>query len=119
MSKLTDRQLNLAIKHDLETLREGYVPRRPDAVLKHPERPVTGNLKYNSLKVEQISPGVFRVFIDEKIAPYMPYTNEPWISPKWKGAKNPNEGWWERFCDELVKEISMTLTDSTSGLKRK
>jgi hypothetical protein len=25
----------------------------------------------------------------------MPYTNEPWVSPKWNGKPNPNEAWWQ------------------------
>ena len=115
---ITDEQLNLAIKHGIETLREGYVPRRPDAVLRHPEAPVTGNLKYNSLKVDKIGKGTYRVWMDEKQAPYMPYTNEPWISPQWHGLKNPNEGWWDRFCEQLIKEISMALNDDTKDLRR-
>lgn len=43
------------------------------------------------------------------IAPYVPYTNEPWISPKWNGKKNPNEGWWDRFVAEFTKRLANKL----------
>ena len=92
--------------------RENDVPRRPTAVLKHPNAPVTGNLKYNALKVLKIPNGVY-VYVNDNIAPYVPYTNERWISPKWKGAKNPNEHWWEnmtkKFIDDLASELGGTV----------
>lgn len=55
----------------------------------------TGNLRYNSIKYEFVDNKTFKIYVDEEIAPYMPYTNEPWISPKWNGKQNPNEGWWD------------------------
>lgn len=36
----------------------------------------------------------------------MPYTNEPWISPKWHGKKNPNEGWFDRTADYIASEFA-------------
>lgn len=75
-----------------------------------PHTPIrTGNLRYNSIKGEAMqfaSFSVGKVYIDEDIAPYMPYTNEPWISPKWHGKKNPNEGW---FGDSMVQDIAIKL----------
>lgn len=56
----------------------------------------TGNLAFNAIKWEMPDPDTFVIYVDESIAPYMPYTNEPWISPKWGGKRNPNEGWWQR-----------------------
>ena len=67
----------------------------------------TGNLKYNAIKIEFSSDmSECRIYVDEAIAPYMPYTNEPWISPKWNGKKNPNEGWWTNFSDKIAEVIS-------------
>lgn len=37
---------------------------------------------------------------------YMPYTNEPWISPRWKGAINPNEKWFEETAEFMAKSIA-------------
>ena len=98
----------------IATARENDVPRRPTAVLKHPERKVTGNLKYNSLRVLKVPDGVY-VYIDENIAPYAVYTNEKWISPKWKGAKNPNENWWEK----MVTKFAQDLADELNGVLKK
>ena len=32
-------------------------------------------------------------FSIEWSTPYVPYTVEKWISPRWRGRKNPNEQW--------------------------
>lgn len=53
----------------------------------------TGNLRYNAVRLTQNSKNQFIVSVDTKIAPYMPYTNEPWISDRWRGKKNPNQNW--------------------------
>lgn len=42
------------------------------------------------------------VYVGNKQAYYMPYTNEEWISPKWKGAKNPNLKWWDKSVNDIV-----------------
>lgn len=64
----------------------------------------TGNLAHNAVRLEFISPNEALLYVDEKIAPYMPYTNEPWVSPYWNGKKNPNEGWFDAAA-ELVAEV--------------
>lgn len=70
----------------------------------------TGNMRYNSLKIVFTDGGnVCHIYIDEEIAPYVFYTNEPWISPKWHGKKNPNEGWWDKCADKLDKRIKERL----------
>lgn len=65
----------------------------------------TGNLAHNALRIEYVTPNKCRIYIDQNIAPYMPYTNEKWISPKWNGKKNPNEGWWQGAVIEAVSAI--------------
>lgn len=40
---------------------------------------------------------------------YMPYTNESWLSPKWKGRDNPNEGWFEESTEFMVQMIARHL----------
>ena len=37
---------------------------------------------------------------------YMPYTNERWISPRWKGAKNPNENWFDDAIHDVARLAS-------------
>lgn len=80
----------------VEDMRADYVPRR------------TGNLAYNAL-VYDVQGDQFIVRVDPAIAPYMPYTNEPWLSPKWHGKQNPNEGWWQRFVEEFTRRLALKL----------
>ena len=68
----------------------------------------TGNLAFNGIRIEATTSEIV-VYVDENIAPYMPYTNEPWLSQRWHGAKNPNEGWWQRFAAELVSRVAVQL----------
>jgi hypothetical protein len=68
----------------------------------------TGNLSINAIKYEWIDENTFKIYVDQSIAPYMPYTNEPWISPRWNGKKNPNEKWWQNaiaFIEDTICEI--------------
>lgn len=73
----------------------------------------TGNLAYNSLKMEFVG-NTCKIYVDEDIAPYMPFTNEPWISPRWNGKQNPNEGWWGRGANRINDLIFTRLGDSIS-----
>lgn len=65
----------------------------------------TGNLRFNAFRFEYVAPNRVELYIDESIAPYMPYTNEPWISPRWKGKKNPNEYWFQNTVEKVVNYI--------------
>ena len=65
----------------------------------------TGNLAYNAIKYEFIG-NTCKIYVDEAIAPYMPYTNEPWVSPRWHGKKNPNEKWFDDAVAFLVEYIT-------------
>lgn len=68
----------------------------------------TGNLARNAIRIEFTTPDECHIYVDEVIAPYMPFTNEPWISPRWRGKQNPNEGWWQAAC-ELITGIMQEL----------
>lgn len=69
----------------------------------------TGNLAMNAIKIEYPSPDVCVIYVDESIAPYMPYTTRPWISPRWNGKKNPNEGWWQTAGELLAEYIAQQV----------
>jgi len=79
----------------------------------------TGNLAYNAIKFKWVSDTHFKIYVDMGngesksigVAPYMPFTNEIWLSPKWKGKKNPNEGWWDR----AVKVITIYIAKRLNG----
>ena len=71
----------------------------------------TGNLANNGIKyvVEGDKATIYVDFtgVDAKcIVPYMPYTNEPWVSPKWGGKKNPNEAWWNNAILPILQKIA-------------
>lgn len=68
----------------------------------------TGNMADNALQYI-ISQNEIVIYINTKIAPYVPYTNEPWISPKWNGKKNPNEGWWDLFAQTFIEKFNAKL----------
>lgn len=68
----------------------------------------TGNLANDALGYE-ITEDMIDITVDPDIAPYMPYTNEPWLSDKWHGKQNPNEGWWNRFAEEFAKRLNTKL----------
>lgn len=62
----------------------------------------------NALKYE-IFNGVFHIYMDFDEAPYTPYTNEPWLSEKWHGKQNPNEGWWNEWCETFMQRLAVKL----------
>lgn len=66
----------------------------------------TGNLAYNGVRLVFVSKKEALLYVDDAIAPYMPYTNEPWLSPYWNGKKNPNEGWFDRSAEAIAEMIS-------------
>ena len=68
----------------------------------------TGNMAFNSLRYK-IKQNEITFYIDEAIAPYVVYTNEPWLSPHWKGKKNPNEGWFQRLATEFIRRFEMAV----------
>lgn len=65
----------------------------------------TGNLRYNAVRMRYLGPKECRIYVDTNIAPYMVYTNEPWIADRWKGAKNPNEGWFKKAVETAISSV--------------
>ncbi len=68
----------------------------------------TGNMAFNALTIN-VNNDMIDIFVNPAIAPYVPYTNEPWLSERWHGKKNPNEGWWDRFVAEFAKRLANKL----------
>lgn len=64
----------------------------------------TGNMAFNGLRYDEKADGI-SWYMDETIVPYFRATNDPWISPKWHGKQNPNEGWWDKYCERKVQQI--------------
>ena len=82
----------------------------------------TGNLR-DSIKYKWISENEFEIYVnvgdtnaflekqyyEKGQAPYMPFVNEEWISPKWNGKKNPNENWWNEAMEMVIQFIAKRL----------
>lgn len=65
----------------------------------------TGNLRYNAIKY-RMEADKFIIYVDEKIAPYMVYTNEVWIN---RNSNNPNESWWNKTVEEIIQLMAIYL----------
>lgn len=93
---MTKQQVIQACIEIVEAMRAQYVPRD------------TGHMAFEALRYEVTEEGI-QIGVEGNIAPYAPYTEYPWISPKWWGKKNPNEGWWERFREEFARRLAARL----------
>lgn len=85
----------------------------------------TGNLRYNAIRFEMPNPNKFVIYVDERIAPYMPYTNEVWehkiikmgnfvpgeVIERMRTWDNPNEGWFDR----AVRTAILYVQQKTKG----
>ncbi|MGN1077342.1 MAG: hypothetical protein ACI4ST_02390 [Candidatus Gallimonas sp.] len=100
---MTRKKVIRACVKTVEEMRKKFVPNP-----KTRGKTSTGNMAFHALQYS-IEGDVFHIYIDERIAPYVMYTEEPWISPKWNGKKNPNEGWWERFGEEFARRLAKKL----------
>ena len=74
-----------------------------EAILRDRAPYKTGNLRYNAIKLEMLDANTARLYVDEEIAPYMPYTNEKWIN---RPGINPNEGWFDEAAQEIIRFIA-------------
>ena len=63
----------------------------------------TGNMANNATTMVKTAPNEYQIYVDAKIAPYVYYTNEPWIAPKWNGKPNPNEHWWNDAIEAIIE----------------
>lgn len=79
----------------------------------------TGNLANNATKIRFPSPDVCEIYVDESIAPYLPYTNEPWVAERWHGKQNPNEQWIQNAVMTILrymeKQTKGELSDDSNS----
>ena len=78
----------------------------------------TGNLAYNAIKIEFPSTKECLIYVDESIAPYMPFTTRPWVSPRWNGKKNPNEDWWQMAGVNIYERLRRELKGKSTNKNR-
>lgn len=102
-SAVTFERFRAACERIAEDIREHLVPNPKTRYITS-----TGNLADNAFKWWWEGT-TFHIEIDEDIAPYMVYTNAPWLSPRWHGKKNPNEGWWEHIYDYFAQRLADEL----------
>ena len=96
---MTNRQFTLFINRLVEAIRS--------------VSPIdTGTLRNDAIRFEFLDENTCRIYVDEAIAPYMPYTTEPWLSPRWHEKKNPNEGWWDRAYEYVATLVMRKLKNS-------
>ena len=71
----------------------------------------SGNLRTHGVTMRRVANNVWEIYIDVDQAPYMKYTNENWnqFRPPLQGKKNPNEGWWNRVCEEVMDRMARIL----------
>lgn len=69
----------------------------------------TGNMRYNATQFYSTGMRSVTIRVDGTVAPYALYTNAPWISPRWHGKKNPNEGWVEGGLELIAMHIAQQL----------
>lgn len=83
----------------------------------------TGNLRIDAIKVSFPDAHTCVIYVDESIAPYMKYTNEPWeqrlitMGNFRKGERvtrmrtwdNPHEGWFDKAAQEIAELIAARL----------
>ncbi len=100
---MTRQEIVQAAAAVVEEMRADWVP-NPNTRYKSS----TGNMAFNALKY-RVEGDAFIVYIDDAVAPYFPYTEYPWTSPRRNGKRNPNEGWVERFQDEFARRLAQRL----------
>ena len=102
---MTRQDIIDAVVSVVEEMRAEYVP-NPET--RYKKGGSTGTMAFDALRYD-IYDDMVDIYVDPKIAPYVPYTNEPWLSDRWNGKPNPNEGWWQRFADEFAKRLATKL----------
>lgn len=82
----------------------------------------TGNLAFHAIKIEWHGNDEAEIYVDgdgqDGIAPYMPFTNEPWVADRWRNKKgklkkNPNEGWWQKAIKQIVRKLNKEFGGKT------
>ena len=70
----------------------------------------TTNLSVNGIRIADND----YILIGGEVAPYAVYTNEAWVSERWNGRKNPNEGWINRAIESALPMLVNIMGGSVS-----
>lgn len=105
MYSLREKIIYAALSVLVEMIPSMFVP---NPVTRYKKGGSTGNLAFHAFTWKIVDDELV-IYVDERIAPYVKYTNEPWIAPYWNGKKNPNQGWWQRFVAEFTRRLAALL----------
>lgn len=94
---MTQKQLNDILNSTIEEAK----------LLIQTQAPVRSGYLMRSIKVRTI-PNGWEIYVDKAVY-YMPYTEEEWISPRWRGRNNPNEAWFKMAVDLVAKLFAYKL----------
>lgn len=72
------------------------------------------NLATSGIRILDPDSGVYDIGIGGEPAPYAVYTNEPWISEKWGGKQNPNQGWIQNAISSALPTLQSILDGAIS-----
>jgi hypothetical protein len=61
-----------------------------------------------SFQIRLVEDG-FEIYQDTSSVDYMVYTEEAWLSPRWRGRANPNEAWFKETAEFVAKYIAQSL----------
>lgn len=70
-------------------------------------------MAYNAIRSEWRGDNEAKIYVDKKIAPYVPYTNETWVAERWNGKQNPNEAWWQNAIAQIVEQLNQEFGGTT------
>ena len=81
----------------------------------------TGNMKASISLLSGKGGTEYVIEIPANLVPYVVYTNERWISPKWNGRQNPNYHWIDDtiqlFLVSFTKELMKKTGRKQIGIK--
>lgn len=79
----------------------------------------SGNLRDNAISVKYMDPKIAQISVDLNIAPYMPYTNEPWVSSFWRGKQNPNLYWFDFAFLQVLRYLERSVGGRSTQMEAK
>lgn len=103
--EMTRQEIIDACTAVVEEMRMQYVP---NPKTRYKKGGSSGNMAANGLQYV-LEDNEFVVYIDEVIAWYVWFTQKPWTAERWRGKKNPNEGWFEVFQEEFARRLARRL----------
>jgi len=68
--------------------------------------PYRSGYQHDHIYAKDLANGGFEIVVNTD---YVQYTTDEWVSPKWNGRENPNEGWEKEVGDAFIKTAKVKL----------